>query len=135
LTCTHLYLLLKADEDIDLLRRFFVDNPHLQLLHLKWEFSAALQAIVPPSVRFLKISLFNKDTSFLPPPIEHDNLHHRHHHHGQPPPPAAAGAAPGFTTVRALAVVCPIENWKELLPWFSKYIYNSITYEKNYENL
>jgi hypothetical protein len=75
-------------------------------------------------VRFLKICLFEGSTRFVHP-AEHPIHFHPHQHgpgHPPPPPPSQPLSPSCFHSVRALAVECRVQRWKELLPRFSKFV-------------
>jgi hypothetical protein len=104
---------------MEFLGQVFVNNPHLELLHLKWEFNFALHGIVPVSVKFLKVCVLENATEFVlsQPPAAAAVAGQHHHLGGQPPALAAC-----FQTVRALAVESRHHAWKELISTsFSKF--------------
>jgi hypothetical protein len=111
------------------LGNIFAENPRLELIHLKWEFNYELQRMVPQTVKFLKICLFDAQTQFLPLPVEPASP--GHHLHGRPAHPQFPVC---FQTVRALAVesqipdweIQQIPDWRELLPRFSKSVWSKI---------
>jgi hypothetical protein len=116
-----LFITYKSDAELEFLRRFFADNPHLQLLHLQWEFTRLLQGLVPPTVIFLKIYLSNnKDTRSVDENGEEPSQCFGQADAASGPhrPPLSAAAC--FQTVRALFAQCWIYGWKEFIGQFHK---------------
>jgi hypothetical protein len=89
------------------LATLFGANPRLGLLHLRqWDFTPELQALVPTTVRFLRISVGAAHGI-----RQHSSIQQPHH-----PPPAC------FQSVRALSVDCFAEECDTLIPSFARYV-------------